>query len=278
MSGRTGKLALLHFGSAVFLLAQASGLCAHEPLSCREDAMFILDASGSMAGGVGGNNLAKPRIDVVREAVNDVMPSITANRRVGLIVYGPGPYNVCTNIDLKLHPIPDAAEAIASSMADVVPAGRTPLTRAVELAADELRYRQRPGVIVLLTDGEETCGGDPCAVAKRLAAEGQDLVVHVIGYQLREAAGTLGTLQSRCIAEATGGLYASAETTDEIKKALRSMLGCPNLSQSERGSIGARTIAWRVKVNGCRVRSTVSWGGGWRTCQSAPSRSAGRRD
>lgn len=211
-------------------IASARPLDQDEP-GCRDDAIFILDASGSMAGGVGGNNLGRPRIDVVREAMAEVLPAIAANRKVGLMVYGPGPYNICTNIDLKLKPRPNAAQAILDIVANVVPAGRTPLTRAVELAAEELKYREKPAVVVLLTDGEETCGGDPCATATHLKSEGRSLQVHVIGYQMREAAGTLGTVQSRCIAQATGGRYASAESVEDIKRALNAMLGCPDISR-----------------------------------------------
>jgi Ca-activated chloride channel family protein len=106
------------------------------------------------------------------------------------------------------------------------------MTRAVELAAEELKHREKPAIVVLLTDGEETCGGDPCATAARLKAEGLNLVVHVIGYQMREAAGTLGTVQSRCMAQATGGQYAHADSVEDIKRALSSMLGCPDVSRA----------------------------------------------
>jgi Ca-activated chloride channel family protein len=54
------------------------------------------------------------------------------------------------------------------AMNALVPAGRNPLTSAVEQAAAVLDYRNKPGVIVLLTDGEETCGRQPCDLGKAL--------------------------------------------------------------------------------------------------------------
>jgi Ca-activated chloride channel family protein len=42
------------------------------------------------------------------------------------------------------------------------PAGKTPLVGAVRQAAELLDYRTEKGVVVLVTDGEETCGGEPC--------------------------------------------------------------------------------------------------------------------
>ena len=54
-----------------------------------------------------------------------------------------------------------------SAVNALVPAGKTPLTSAVEQAANVLDYRNKPGVIVVVTDGEETCGRSPCALAKQ---------------------------------------------------------------------------------------------------------------
>ena len=106
----------------------------------------------------------------------------TRLRRVGLVTYGPGAYNQC-NVQLKFEPTPNAAERIMREVDALTPAGRTPLTSAVEEAADVLDYRNKPGVIVLLTDGEETCGRSPCDLGKQLHAAGAQLTVHVISYR-----------------------------------------------------------------------------------------------
>ena len=53
----------------------------------------------------------------------------------------------------------------------LTPAGRTPLTSAVGQTADALEYRERPGIMVVLTDGEQTRGGSPCDIGKRLHVE-----------------------------------------------------------------------------------------------------------
>lgn len=73
---------------------------------CIEDAMLVFDASGSMAGNVNqGIATITPRIDAVRSALAKVLPSITRLRRVGLITYGPGPYQQC-NADSMSAPRP----------------------------------------------------------------------------------------------------------------------------------------------------------------------------
>lgn len=135
------------------------------------------------------------RIDEVRKALAQVLPAATKFRKVGLITYGPGPYLQC-NVALDFRPMPNAAQQIMSVVNALNPAGKTPLVKAVELAAEVLDYRSTRGVVVLLTDGEETCGGAPCALGKSLKDNGR-LTVHVIGYQLRNFRWT-GAALPRC--------------------------------------------------------------------------------
>ena len=82
-------------------------------------------------------------------------------------------------------------------------------------------------MIVLLTDGEETCGGATCAVAKSLKAQAAAITVHVVSYRIKESLGPDGIFEARCLADETGGLYISTETTDQLIAALEKTLGCP---------------------------------------------------
>ncbi len=219
-------------GLAFFAFSLLGGVhAAEQEKSCRDDAMLVIDASGSMAGGVGGNNLAEPRFRVVRRALAMTLPALTSTRDIGLIVYGPGPYNVCQNIDVRLRPQPRAADQILAIIDQVVPAGRTPLANSIAVAAEVLAYRTRPATVVVLTDGEETCGGDPCATARQLKHNAPQLTIHVIGWQLPESLGTSATAQARCMADATSGIYANAQTSDDLVKALHRMLGCPEITR-----------------------------------------------
>jgi Ca-activated chloride channel family protein len=64
-----------------------------------------------------------------------------------------------------------------------------------------------------------------------LHTRGPHLTVHVIGYRPRDSTEVYGILQSRCLAEETGGLYISAETTDELASAFQRTLGYPVVSR-----------------------------------------------
>ena len=201
--------------------------------------MIVFDASGSMSGNVGlGMATAVTRIDEVRSALRQVLPSITRFHRVGLITYGPGPYQQC-NTQLNLKPAPHAAEPIMREVDALTPAGKTPLTDAVRQAANVLEFRSKPGVIVVLTDGEETCGGEPCHLGEQLNAEADQLTVHVIGYRPKGFSwtGEQSVVDAKCLAEKTGGFYISAETKEELIAALEKTLGCPMVTEGPSRSV-----------------------------------------
>jgi Ca-activated chloride channel family protein len=221
---------------AISFLAGTAGVRAaddKERSECNEDAMLVFDASGSMAGNLNqGIATIKPRIDEVRGALAKVLPTITRFRRVGLITYGPGPYQQC-NVRLALKPTPDAAGLIMQEVNGLSPAGKTPLTEAVQQAADVLDYQHKPGLIVVLTDGEETCGGKPCDLGAQLHGNAMHLTVHIIGFRMKDFSwtGEQSILDAKCLAEKNGGLYISAEAEQDLIEALEKTLGCPMLSQ-----------------------------------------------
>lgn len=214
--------------------APARAAEADKPGPCNEDAMLIFDASGSMAGtdklGV-STPIPVTRIDKVRQALARVLPAATRYRRVGLITYGPGPYAQC-NVKLNLKPVANAASAIMRDVETLVPAGKTPLSEAVQQAADVLKYRDKSGVIVLMTDGEETCGGNPCDLGKKLRAEAVGLVIHVIAFRVKDFTwmGGQSILDTKCLADENSGLYIEAGNEDELAEAFEKTLGCPMMS------------------------------------------------
>jgi Ca-activated chloride channel family protein len=132
--------------------------------------------------------------------------------------------------------MPDAGAAVVAGIEALTPGGLTPIAASVAAAAEMLAYHTQPGIVVLVTDGNETCGGTPCALGKALAAEARDLTVHVIGFRVvhdpfswnsPEAQGYDGQTVAKCLADATGGLFVSTETVDELATVLRETLGCP---------------------------------------------------
>jgi Ca-activated chloride channel family protein len=204
---------------------------------CNDDAMIVFDGSGSMSF-EDFNSLDAPRITEARQALRSALPRIAANRRLGLVIYGPGQGESCANVDLRFGPTSDASDLIMSEVDTLNPSGMTALTEGVRKAAEALDYRVKPATVVLVTDGQETCGGAPCDLADEMIAQAENLTVHIIGFQLRANIPTFRvpgmnpeasaekTTVAKCLAEKTGGHYLPAENVEELAQALERTLGC----------------------------------------------------
>lgn len=223
---------VLTLGALWLVTAMATAPRADDDVRCLDEAMLVLDASGSMAGT--DMNAVRPHIAKVREALAAVLPSVTPRRHLGLMVYGPGAGPRCQNIELRLRPGPNSAETIMGEVNGLVPAGQTPLTAAVRHAAEALGFREKPAVVVLLTDGEETCGEDPCRLARQLRTEAYDLTIHVVGFKVTGSTWLAPETGSACMAGETGGLAITAADKDELITALQKTLTCPLFSEAVR--------------------------------------------
>jgi Ca-activated chloride channel family protein len=223
--------------SMLVLLASFSSRAAtdEQKPSCVDDAMLVFDASGSMAA-TDFPEGAPSRMDRVRQALVKVLPAASQTRRLGLMVYGPGPNsNSCNNVDLRLPPTPNAGRRIMQEVERLRPAGRTALTSSVRQAAEILQSEHKPAVVVVLTDGQDTCGGDACRLARKLKTLQPAITVHVIGYRLLSLSGAALPFVERCLADETGGIYATAETTEQLAAVLSETLGCPAVTSLPTG-------------------------------------------
>ncbi len=210
--------------AAVGVLSVCAAVMADTGQICREDAMVVFDASGSMTLADADGRV---RIEVARESLASVLPEITEQRRTGLVVYGPG--GSC-HVDVKLRPALGTAAAISGIVAETDASGATPLGRAVETAVGILGGGDKPGLVVLVTDGEDNCGTDPCDLGKRLSQQAPRTIVHVIGFMM----GHKDAVHASCLADETNGLYVPARTFEELRAALQAALGCPRFSLSPR--------------------------------------------
>lgn len=201
---------------------------------CATDAMIVFDGSASMAE-IGMDDGPVPRIVEARAAMARILPEVEDVRRIGLLTYGPGPGSSCDGLRLRFPPMQRAAARTLAELDALDLDGLTPLTAAVEMAAEAMGYRTRPAIVILVTDGNETCGGRPCALSARLAAEAADLTIHVIGYRASADFFAWDNPEqrfgeesvTRCLSDSTGGTFVGAKIEQELVDALRRTLGCP---------------------------------------------------
>ncbi|HIP24774.1 MAG TPA: VWA domain-containing protein, partial [Rhodobacteraceae bacterium] len=195
-------------------LALAAPLAQAQP---SPDTIVVLDVSNSMWGQIGGVS----KIEIAREVIADLVGDIDPNARFGLVAYGHREKANCQDIELVLPVGPLDASAFSNAVNSLVPRGRTPLTEAVRHAAEVLNYQDTPSRIILVSDGLESCNADPCALAAELARGGVDFTAHVVGF---DVAGIEDQSQLSCLASLTGGLYLTADSTEELTAALTTMM------------------------------------------------------
>jgi len=184
--------------------------------SAAENVILVLDASGSMWGQISGTS----KIEIAREAVASLVTDWNADDPLGLVAYGHRRKGDCNDIEtlLPLGPL-DPARFLAT-VNGLNPKGMTPLSAAVVQAADALKIHEQKATVILVSDGEETCNLDPCAVGRELEAKGVDFTAHVIGFDVPNPA---HQAQLRCLAENTGGRYLNARDARSLRAALSTL-------------------------------------------------------
>ncbi|WP_224544199.1 vWA domain-containing protein [Mesorhizobium sp. CA16] len=199
--------------AALLLLSMTSfGFAANKVI-------IILDASGSMWAQIDG----KPKLEIARESLRTVLQSVPADDEIGFMAYGHRTKGSCDDIELIVPPQAGSASAISSAADSMKFLGKTPLTAAVKQAAEALKYTEDKATVVLITDGLETCGGDPCALGKELKQSGVDFTADVVGFGLTADEGK----QIACLAENTGGKYIQASDEKALQEALVETVAAP---------------------------------------------------
>jgi Ca-activated chloride channel family protein len=174
--------------------------------------LLILDASGSMWGRVGGEE----KIVVARRVLRDLASKLPDQSQVGLIAYGHRREADCADIE-TIVPLGPLNRADLTARVDKLnPKGKTPITQSIDQAVAAVRKRSDPTTIILLSDGIETCTGDPCAAVRQAKQSGANFLLHVIGFDLSKE----NVAQLECAAQAGGGLYFSAENAADLSAAL----------------------------------------------------------
>jgi hypothetical protein len=215
------SLALVGIVSSLALVpAVAAAAGAQSCNTADRSVLLVLDASGSMNARLPNR---ETRIAVARRAIKSVATLLPSEAQVSLRMYGAQSPKSGKNCQDTHRAVPFATAqvngaAIASSVDAARAQGYTPIAFSLRQAAGDFPAGAKERVIVLVSDGKETCDGDPVVVAKELAGRG--IVIHTVGFVVDSAA--RGQLQA--VARATGGSYfdapAGPELPDTLKRAL----------------------------------------------------------
>ncbi len=183
---------------------------------------ILLDASGSMAGRVSGG----VKMDLAKEAIRDFVSKLPEGAQVALRVYGHKGSNQKKDKELSckstevVYPLGAYDKSsFQKSLDKFRPTGWTPLAAAIEQAKSDLSGKTGENVeniIYVVSDGIETCGGDPVKAAKELHESEIQAIVNIIGFDVDNE----GQRALKKVAEAGGGKYTTVNTGEDLRRHL----------------------------------------------------------
>ncbi|MES1263672.1 MAG: VWA domain-containing protein, partial [Peristeroidobacter soli] len=175
---------------------------------------IILDASGSMLQKLG----TQRRIDIAKQTLTKLTSStIPAGTPFAFRVFGREVDSCQTDLDIPVGPLNPAAvgQRIAALVAKN--GAKTPIGASLDKVSEDLKSVTGEKLIVLVTDGEETCGGDPAAAIERLRKAGIGTRVSIVGFALDDE--KLATTFRRW-SDAGGGAFFDAKDAAGLDKSL----------------------------------------------------------
>lgn len=186
--------------------------------------VLAIDASGSMAGKAGGTT----KMQAAKAAAGTFLGELPPGVSVGLVAFGHRGSNreadkpaSCAAVD-TVYPLGAVDRGrIDAALRGFDATGWTPLAAAIQQAGRALG----PGdggaqAIYVVSDGEDTCGGDPVAAARALHAGGAKAIINIIGFDLAAA----DRAQLKAVADAGGGTFVEvsaqkgASLADELRR------------------------------------------------------------
>jgi hypothetical protein len=184
--------------------------------------LFILDSSGSMAAKTADGRV---KIDAAKEAVSGYIASAPENVNFGLMVYGHKGSNKeqdkpasCAGIEILYQIGKPNKDEVLAAVNKFTATGWTPIAGSFQKTEEAfLNRKEESNHVILVSDGEETCGGDPVSAAKLLKDQGIVAQIDAIGFAVDAKTKT----QLEAIAAIGGGKYYEAIDASGLLEAMK---------------------------------------------------------
>lgn len=198
--------------------------------SGNEEILLIVDFSSSMNKQLGTTARYIQAID----AIDKVLRAIPRETKIGLRVFGissnvtlrvdsngNGRFNthqICTSSKLAIPIASNNNSNISNKLSEYRPTGATPIGYSLRQAVqNDFNISNSMKHIILVTDGGENCGDDPCQYIKRLMATRNDITIDVIGITVDQNAYS----QLYCIANSANGKYYNTQSVDDLNNTFK---------------------------------------------------------
>lgn len=184
---------------------------------------IVLDASGSMAHVIDGQNM----MDIAKTSILDVLNKMPNNAKVGLRVFGHkgdntvnGKEESCASSEL-ISPIEKLnTQKIKNALSPIKPTGWTAISDSIQKGSEDLKKFNNEkdlNILYIITDGIETCGGNPREAAKNLKDSNTNVVLGIIGFNVNASQNEV----LKEIASAAGGYYSNAKDAANLTAELQ---------------------------------------------------------
>ncbi|WP_245622826.1 vWA domain-containing protein [Lysinibacillus contaminans] len=185
----------------------------------KTNVVLLMDASGSMKASVNGG----VKMELAKESIKKFTEQLQTDTNVALLAYGHKGSGKEADKDLSckeietLYPLSSyESNSFTNAINSFWANGWTPLAGAIEKANELLadyKKEEYKNIVYIVSDGIETCGGDPVAAAKKLNESDIEAMVNIIGFDVDDK----GQNQLKQVAEAGGGSYSTVRNQSEFE-------------------------------------------------------------
>ncbi|MFD2657856.1 vWA domain-containing protein [Gracilibacillus thailandensis] len=210
-------------------------------------AYILLDASSSML--MEAEDESKQRMAIAKDAVESFAKTIGESSDVSLVAFGhkgddsdSGKEKSCSGIE-EVYPLGSfEGEKFHEAVSSVEAKGWTPLAAAIEEVM-ELSAEQEGNVTVyIVSDGVETCDGDPVKAAENFVKNSDDEgTVNIIGFQVDQEAEE----QLTAVAEAGQGEYYAANNSEELQSTIE-YEWLPSMTELAWAPVNLAPVGWEI--------------------------------
>lgn len=168
----------------------------------RKIVMILLDTSDSMSSG----------IEMAKDTAKSLLPEISQHTELGLRTFG-------GHCGSNLHSKPKYRNTakIIEGLDAATPYGRTPIKKTLEETVNnDFFHSQLKKKIILITDGSDTCGGNPCEYIKKLSKVRKDIIIDVILIGNND--------RLKCLSDATNGTFYSVTSKESFTNAFKEII------------------------------------------------------
>lgn len=220
-----------------------------------------IDSSGSMNGQVSGG----VKMDLAKNAVKKFAAGFPDETPITLRTYGhkgtgddKDKQLSCSSTEVMYETNTYNEQNFSAALNKFKPSGWTPIAASIKAGYDDLKTKadeNTENILYVVSDGIETCDGDPVEEARKLANSDLQVKVNIIGFNVDDE----GQRQLKAAAQAGNGQYYTVNSKVELENTLTKLMGEAmssiekNISKaSSKTEINFRTADLKQQVGGIR--------------------------